>query len=76
MAEMASFTIDHVVLLIGLSLLYFPRQRLRCGGERARRNERQLQTADKNDFDSSVRRLISLLAKQHLIFLKRRFWGL
>lgn len=24
MAEMASFTIDHVVLLIGLSLLYFP----------------------------------------------------
>jgi hypothetical protein len=75
MAEMASFTIDHVVLLIGLSLLYFPRQRLRCGGARARRNERQLQTADKNDFDSSVRRLISLLAKQHLIFLKRRFWG-
>ena len=55
MAEMASFTIDHVVLLIGLSLLYFPRQRLRCGGERARRNERQLKTADKNDFDSNVR---------------------
>ena len=76
MAQMASCSIDYVVLLIGLSLLRFPRQRLRCGGERARRNERQLKTADKSDFDSSVRRLIGLLAKQQLMCLKRRFWGL
>ena len=76
MAEMASFTIDHVVLLIGLSLLYFPRQRLCWGGEPTLTSERQSKTADKNDFDSTVRRLIGLLAKQQLMFLKRRFWGL
>ena len=76
MAEMASFTIDHVVLLIGLSLLYFPRQRLSWGGDPTLTSERQLKTADKNDFDPRVRRLIGLLAKQQLVFLNRRFLGL
>ncbi len=76
MAQMASCSIDYVLLLIGLSLLYFPRQRLCWGGEPTLTSERQSKTADKNDFDSTVRRLIGLLAKQQLVFLNRRFLGL
>jgi len=76
MAEMASCSFDYVILLIGLSLLYFPRQRLCWGGEPPLTSERQSKNADKNDFDLSVRRLIGLLAKQQLVFLNRRFLGL
>jgi len=76
MAQMVSCSIDYVLLLIGLSLLYFPRQRLRWGGDPTLTIERQLKTADKNDFDPRVRRLIGLLAKQQLVFLNRRFLGL
>ena len=76
MAEMASCSFDYVLLLIGLSLLYFPRQRLSWGGEPTLTSERQSKNADKNYFDSSVRRLIGLLAKQKLVFLNRSFLGL
>jgi hypothetical protein len=76
MAEMASCSFDYVLLLIGLSLLYFPRQRLCWGGEPPLTSERQSKNADKNDFDPSVRRLIGLLAKQQLVFLNRSFLGL
>jgi len=76
MAEMASCSFDYVIVLIGLSLLYFPRQRLCWGGEPPLTSERQSKNADKNDFDPSVRRLIGLLAKQQLVFLNRSFLGL
>ena len=76
MAEMASCSFDYVILLIGLSLLYFPRQRLRWGGDPTLTSERQLKTADKNDFDPRVRLLIGLLAKEQLVFLNTRFLGL
>ncbi|MSU54082.1 MAG: hypothetical protein EXS41_11945 [Opitutaceae bacterium] len=59
---MASCTIDYVLLLMGLSLLYFPRQWMSGGRERTLKSERQLKNADKNEFDSSRRRLIGLKA--------------
>jgi hypothetical protein len=56
MAAMASFTTDYLLLLIGLGLLYFPRQWLRGGKKRTLKSEKHSKNADKNDFDPSRRR--------------------
>ncbi len=56
MKMMASFTTDYVLLLIGLGLLYFPRQWLRWGKRRTLKSEKHSKNADKNDFDPSRRR--------------------
>lgn len=56
MTTVASISTVYLLLLIGLGLFYFPRQRLRRGEKRTLESEKYSKSADKNDFDPNERR--------------------